>query len=132
MRFARRLGRIFGWAALILWPALLPHPANAVAACIWYLVLGLSGLTYFLSRIQVDPAEKQEPALACDSGPSASSTSSSRLVASMPSTSGQSRPDGPLPLQKLQRPKLPHLPAGRLDGDAFPRRATGQPMVPWA
>jgi hypothetical protein len=102
VRFTRRLRRIFGWAALILWPALLPHPANAVAACIWYLVLGLSGLVYFLSRIQGDTAQRQEPALARDSNLSASSTSSSRLVASTPGASGQSWPDGSLPLQKRQ------------------------------
>ena len=95
MQSTSRLGRIFGWAALLLWPALLPHPANAVAGCIWYLVLGLSGLIYFLSRIEDDTAERQEPALARDSSYAVSSTSSSRLVASMPSASGHPWPDGP-------------------------------------
>jgi hypothetical protein len=95
VRFTSRWGRIFGWAALVLWPALLPHPANAVAGCIWYPVLGLSGLIYFLSRIQDDTAERQGPALAArDSGYPASSTSSSRLVASMPITSSEPWPDG--------------------------------------
>ena len=96
MRFTgSRWRRIFGWAALLLWPALLPHPANAVAGCIWYAVLGLSGLIYFISRIQDDTAERQEPAQAGDSHPSASSTSSSRLLASTSSTSGQPWPEGP-------------------------------------
>jgi len=89
MRFTSRWGRIFGWAALLLWPALLPHPANAVAGCIWYAVLGLSGLIYFLSRVHDDTAEGQAPAPAEDSDPSASSTSSPRLLASVPSSSGQ-------------------------------------------
>ena len=95
MRFTSRLRRIVGWAALLLWPALLPHPANAVAACIWYPVLGLTGLIYFLGRIQDDTAERQGLAPAGDSNPSASSTSSSRQLASMTSTSGQPWPEGP-------------------------------------
>jgi len=94
MRFTSRWGRIFGWAALLLWPALLPHPANAVAGCIWYTVLGLSGLIYFLGRIQDDTAERQAPTTpAEDSNPSASSTSSPRLLASVPSSSGQPCPE---------------------------------------
>ena len=92
MRFSSRWGRIFGWAALLLWPAVLPHPANAVAGCIWYTVLGLSGLIYFLSRIDGDTAKRQAPAPAEDSNPSASSTSSPRLLASVPS-SGQPWPE---------------------------------------
>jgi hypothetical protein len=95
MRSNSRWGRIFGWAALLLWPALLPYPANAVAGCIWYLVLGLSGLIYFISRIQDDTADMQGPAPAGDSGASASSTSSFRLVASMPGPSGQPSLEGP-------------------------------------
>jgi hypothetical protein len=95
MRFTgSRWRRIFGWAALLLWPALLPRPANAVAACIWYAVLGLFGLIYFLSRVQDDTAGRAEPAPAGDSSPSASSTSNSRLLASMSSTSGQPWPEG--------------------------------------
>ena len=93
MRFTSRLGRIFGWAALLVWPALLPHPANAVAGCIWYTVLGLSGLIYFLSRVHDDTAERQAAAPAEDSDPSASSTSSPRLLASVPSSSGQPWPE---------------------------------------
>jgi hypothetical protein len=93
MRFTSRWGRIFGWAALLSWPALLPHPANAVAGCIWYTVLGLSGLIYFLSRIQDDTAERQAPTPAEDSNPSASPTSSPRLLASVPSSSGQPWPE---------------------------------------
>jgi hypothetical protein len=93
MRFTSRWGRIFGWAALLVWPALLPHPANAVAGCIWYTVLGLSGLIYFLSRVHDDTAERQAPASAEDSDPSASSTSSPRLLASVPSSSGQPWPE---------------------------------------
>jgi hypothetical protein len=92
MRFTSGWGRILGWAALLLWPALLPHPANAVAGCIWYTVLGLSGLIYFLSRIQGDTAQRQAPTPAGDSNPSASSTSSPRLLASVPSSSGQPWP----------------------------------------
>ena len=62
MRFTRsRWGRILGWAVLLVWPALLPHPINAVAGCIWYTVLGLSGLVYFLSKVQGDTADMQEP-----------------------------------------------------------------------
>jgi hypothetical protein len=92
MRFTSRWRRIFGWAALLLWPALLPHPANAVAGCIWYSVLGLSGLIYFLSRIQDDTAGRQAPTPAEDSNPSASSTSSPTLLASVPSSSSQPWP----------------------------------------
>ena len=69
------------------------HPANAVAGCIWYTVLGLSGLIYFLSRIQGDTAERQAPTPAEDSNPSASSTSSPRLLASVPSSSRQPWPE---------------------------------------
>jgi hypothetical protein len=62
MRFiGSRWRRIVVWAAILVWPALLPHPANTVAACIWYPVLGLSGLIYFLSRIQSDATERGEP-----------------------------------------------------------------------
>ena len=93
MRFTSRWGRIFRWAALLLWPALLPHPANAVAGCIWYAVLGLSGLICFLSRIQDDTAERQAPIPAEDPNPSASPTSSPRLLASVPSSSGQPWPE---------------------------------------
>ena len=93
MRFTSRWGRICGWAALLLWPALLPHPANAVAGCIWYTVLGLSGLIYFLSRIQDDTAHRQAPAPAEDPSPSASLTSSPKLLASVPSSSGQPWPE---------------------------------------
>jgi hypothetical protein len=93
MRFTSRRGRTFGWAALLLWPALLPHPANAVAGCIWYTVLGLSGLIYFLSRIQDDTADRQAPTPAEDSNPSASSTSGPELLASVPSSSGQPWPE---------------------------------------
>jgi hypothetical protein len=93
MRFTSRRGRIFGWAALLLWPALLPHPANAVAGCIWYTVLGLSGLIYFLSRIQDDTADRQAPTPAEDPSPSTISTSSPRLLASVPSSSGQPWPE---------------------------------------
>jgi hypothetical protein len=96
MRFTgSRWRRIAGWAALLVWPALLPRPANAVAGCIWYPVLGLSGMIYFLSRIQDDTADRQGPAPAGDSSPSASSTSSSRPLASMPSSSGQPWPEEP-------------------------------------
>ncbi len=59
MQFTRRWGRIVRWVALLLWPALLPHPANAVAGCIWYSIVGLSGMVYFLSRIQDDTTERQ-------------------------------------------------------------------------
>ena len=93
MRFTSRWGRIVGWAALLLWPALLPHPANAVAGCIWYTILGLSGLIYFLSRIQDDTADGKAPIPAEDPNPSASSTSSPRLLASVPSSSGQPWPE---------------------------------------
>ena len=72
MRFTSGWGRI-GMGSAPLWPALLPHPANAVAGCIWYTVLGLSGLIYFLSRIQGDTAQRQAPTPAGDSNPSASS-----------------------------------------------------------
>ena len=95
MWFARGLGRIVGWAALLVWPALLPHPANAVAGCIWYPVLGLSGLIYFLGRIRDDAAEGQGPAPAADSSTSASPASSSRQLASVTSPSGQPWPEGP-------------------------------------
>ena len=71
MRFTgRKWRRMLGWSALLLWPALLPHPANAVAGCIWYSVLGLSGLAYFLSRVQ-DHAAEAEALPAGDRGPSA-------------------------------------------------------------
>ena len=69
------------------------HPANAVAGCIWYTVLGLSGLIYFLSRIQDDTAHRQAPAPAEDPSPSASLTSSPKLLASVPSSSGQPWPE---------------------------------------
>ena len=96
MRFTgSRWGRIAGWAALLLWPALLPRPANAVAGCIWYPVLGLSGLIYFLSRIQGDTAERHGPAPAGDSNPSASSASSSRQLASITSNAGRPWPESP-------------------------------------
>jgi hypothetical protein len=95
MRFTSRWARIFGWAALVLWPALLPHPANAVAGCIWYTVLGLSGLLYFLSRIQDDTGDRQGPAPARDSDTSASSASSPRLLASVPGSSSQPWPEEP-------------------------------------
>lgn len=76
MRFAdSRWGRIIGWIALLVWPALLPHPANVVAGCIWYPVLGLSALFYFLSRIQVDTAERVGTRPIGDSTPSASPAS---------------------------------------------------------
>lgn len=94
MWFARRLGRIVGWAALLVWPALLPHPANAVAGCIWYPVLALSGLIYFLGRLQVDTAEGQGPAPSGDSSTSASPASSSRQLAGVTSASGQPWPEG--------------------------------------
>ena len=93
MRITSRWRRIVGWAALLLWPALLPHPANAVAGCIWYPILGLYGLIYFLSRIQDDTAESQAPTPAEDSNPSASSAGSPRLLASVPSSSGQPWPE---------------------------------------
>ena len=96
MRFTgRRWGRIAGWAALVAWPVLLPRPANAVAGCIWYPILGLSGMIYFLSRIQDHTADRQEPAPAGDLSPSASTASSSRLLVSTPSASGQPGPEGP-------------------------------------
>ena len=95
MWFARTLGRIVGWAALLVWPALLPHPANAVAACIWYPVLALCGLIYFLGRMQDDTADRQGPAPAGDSSTSASPASSSRHLAGVTSTSGQPWPEGP-------------------------------------
>ena len=95
MRFTSRWRRILGWAALLVWPALLPHPANAVAGCIWYTVLGLSGLIYFLSGIQDDTAERQAPTPAEDSSPSASSTSRPRLLTSVPGSSGQPWPEEP-------------------------------------
>jgi hypothetical protein len=95
MWFARRLGRIVGWVALLLWPALLPHPANAVAACIWYPTLALCGLIYFLGRIQDDTAAGQEPASAGDSSTSASPASSSRQLAGVTSTSSQPWPEDP-------------------------------------
>lgn len=95
MRFtSSRWRRMFGWAALILWPALLPRPADAVVACIWYPVLGLSGLAYFLSRVQDGTAEAgTRPA--GDPSLSASSASSSRLPASVPITSRQPWPEEP-------------------------------------
>ncbi len=95
MRFTRRWRRIFGWAVLLVWPALLPHPANAVAGCIWYTILGLAGLIYFLSRVQDDTAERQAPAPAEDFNLSASSASNRRLLASVPSSSGQPWPEQP-------------------------------------
>lgn len=95
MWFARRLGRIVGWVALLVWPALLPHPANAVAGCIWYPVLALSGLIYFLGRLQVGTAEGQGPAPSGDSGTAASPASSSRQLAGVTSASGQPWPEGP-------------------------------------
>jgi len=95
MRFTSRLGRIVGLAALLLWPALLPDPANAVAGCIWYPVLGLSGLVYFLSRIQDDTTQRQGPAPAGDSNPSAIPASRSRQLASMTAASGQPWPERP-------------------------------------
>lgn len=62
MRFiGSRWRRIVVWAAILAWPALLPHPANAVAACIWYPLLGFSGLIYFLSKVQADTTERGEP-----------------------------------------------------------------------
>jgi hypothetical protein len=95
MWLASRLGHIVGWVALLVWPALLPHPANAVTACIWYPVLGLFGLICFLGRIQGDTAERQRPAPAGDSGTFASPASGSRQLASVTSTSGQPWPEGP-------------------------------------
>jgi hypothetical protein len=94
MRFTSKLGRIAGLAALLLWPALLPHPANAIAGCIWYPVLGLSALIYFLSRIQDGTAQRQGQAPAGDADPSASPASSSKQLASMTSASGQPWPEG--------------------------------------
>jgi hypothetical protein len=89
MRFiGRKLRRMAGWAALLLWPALLPQPANAVAGCIWYSVLGLSALVYFLSRVQ-DNTEQAETLPTGDPGPSADPASSSRVPASTSGTSGQ-------------------------------------------
>lgn len=83
-----RWGRRFGWAAFLLWPALLPHPANAVAGCIWYPVLGLSGLAYFLSKVQDGTADAgTRPA--DDVSSSASSATSSRVPAGTSGTSGQ-------------------------------------------
>jgi hypothetical protein len=95
MPFTSIWGRIVGWAALLLWPAVLPHPANAVAGCIWYSILGLSGLIYFLSRIPGGTAEGRVRTPAGDSDPSASSISSSRPLASVTSTSGPPWPEGP-------------------------------------
>ena len=95
MRFTSRPGRIVGLAALLLWPALLPHPASAVAGCLWYPVLGLSGLIYFLSRVQDDAAQRQGPAPAGESNPSTNPASSSRQLASMTSASGQPWPQAP-------------------------------------
>ena len=95
MWFARRLGRIVGWAALLAWPVLLPHPANAVTACIWYPVLALFGLIYFLGRIQGDTAQRPGPVPAGGSSTSASPASSSRQLAGVTGTSGQPRPEGP-------------------------------------
>ena len=95
MSFTSRWRRIFGWAALLLWPALLPHPANAVAGCLWYTVLGLSGLIYLLSRIQDDTAGRLAPTPAEDPSPAAGSTSSPRLLASVPASSGQPWPEEP-------------------------------------
>jgi hypothetical protein len=69
MRFARsRWGRALTWVALVTWPAALPHPANAVAACIWYPVLGLSGLIYLLSRVQDPAADRHAPAVPAAAG----------------------------------------------------------------
>jgi hypothetical protein len=90
MRFTSVWSRIAGGAALLLWPVLLPHPANAVAGCIWYTVLGLSGLIYFLGRIPGDTAARQGPSPAGDAGPAASPTGDSRELASITSTSGPS------------------------------------------
>jgi hypothetical protein len=98
MRFTSRWRRILGWAVLLSWPALLPHPANAVAGCIWYTALGLFGLIYFISRIQDDTGGQAGTGPAGDSSPWADSTSSSRELASMTSTPGQpwpERPDSP-------------------------------------
>jgi hypothetical protein len=89
MRFAgSRWGRMFGLVVLLLWPALLPHPANAVAGCIWYTVLGLSGLAYFLSRVQDDAAEAGTGP-AGDPSPSANLATSSRVPVGTPGASGQ-------------------------------------------
>ncbi len=69
MRFARsRWGRALKWAALVLWPAALPHPANAVAACIWYPVLGLSAMIYLLSRVQGPTADRHALAVPAAAG----------------------------------------------------------------
>jgi hypothetical protein len=94
MRLTSRLRRIVGWAVLLLWPALLPHPANAVAACVWYPVLALCGLIYFLSRIEGDAGEEAGTRPAADSNLSADSASSPRQLAGMTSTSGPPRPEG--------------------------------------
>jgi hypothetical protein len=88
MRFTSGWGRIAGGAVLLLWPALLPHPVNAVAGCIWYAVLGLAGLVYFLSKIPGDTAERRAPAPAGAAEPAASSASDARQLAGITSTSG--------------------------------------------
>jgi hypothetical protein len=95
MPFTSIWARIVGSAALLLWPAVLPHPANAVAGCIWYSILGLSGLIYFLSRIPGDTAAGRVRTPAGDSEPPASSISGSRPLASMTSTSGPPWPEDP-------------------------------------
>jgi hypothetical protein len=95
MRFTSRWQRIAGGAALLLWPVLLPHPANAVAGCIWYLVLGLAGLIYFLGKIPGDAPERRGPAPADEAGPADSSTSDSRQLAGITSPSGPPWPQDP-------------------------------------
>jgi hypothetical protein len=89
----RRWRRIVGWIALLGWPALLPHPADAIAGCIWYAVLGLTGMIYFISKIQVDTADRQAPVPAGDSTPAISSVGGSRPLASVPGPSSPSWPE---------------------------------------
>ena len=91
----RRWRRIVGWIVLLGWPALLPQPVNAITACIWYLVLGLTGMIYFISRIQVDTAPRPGPVPAGDSISAASSVGSSRPLAGVPASSSQAWPEGP-------------------------------------
>jgi hypothetical protein len=95
MRFTSRWERIAGGAVLLLWPVLLPHPANAVAGCIWYPVLGLAGLIYFLGKIPGDTAGRQGRTPADEARPADSSTNDSRQLAGITSTSGPPGPQDP-------------------------------------
>lgn len=139
MRFASsRWGRIIGWIALLVWPALLPHPVNAVAGCIWYPVLGLSALFYFLSRTRVDTAERVGTRPAGDPNLSASPASlpwseesDSQGIPVEASRGSRSRlgADRPPPIRarvaRIRRPDV--VTAGADAGDDSPAEAGRRP-----